>query len=351
MFLKSILIIAAIALVGGYIYYKLKPYGEIINASLSDSYYFSTDGKGVNYSPMGNWFELGNTRFDADVKSFEVIAHHFARDKDHVYYMYATIDQYVDHSTFRFENQYPRDRDHVYIAGFPYDEKIMLVIEGADPNTYRNLDYGYGWARDKDHYYYQNKKLNVDGATFEMVNKSFFKDKHWVYYADWDSLRTTSYSSVGFTKLNDHYAYDNENLYYNSYVDRNPLKDENNMSIEVISKSKEPPIALNDFFVKVDGRIFYKGFELKEAKAGSFVALSAYVGKDDQRVFYEMTSLIDADPLTFVFLDGLFARDAHHVYWDGKLLKGADPGSFQITGHATGEDNNYKYSREDRVKK
>jgi hypothetical protein len=213
------------------------------------------------------------------------------------------------------------------------------------------LDYGVGWARDKGHYYYQHKKLNVDAATFEMVNKGFFKDKHWVYYTDWDSLRTTTYSSLGFTKLNDHYAFNNENLYYNSYVDRNPLKDENNMSIEVISISKEAPIALNDFFVKVDGSIFYKGYELKEAKADSFVALSEYVGKDDQRVFYEMTPLIDADPLTFVFLDGLFAKDALHVYWNGKLLKGADPGSFQITGHATGEDNNYKYSREDRVKK
>ena len=68
-----------------YIVYSLfNQLGDPVDKEISDSYYYSTDGKSMVYSPMGNWFELGKTSFDGDVATFSVLARDYGKDKDYV---------------------------------------------------------------------------------------------------------------------------------------------------------------------------------------------------------------------------------------------------------------------------
>ena len=58
-----------------------------VDEDKSDSYYYSYDKQQIRYSPMGNWFELGNTLIEgADVETFEVLARDFAKDKNNIYF-------------------------------------------------------------------------------------------------------------------------------------------------------------------------------------------------------------------------------------------------------------------------
>ena len=72
-----------------------------VNKELSDSYYYSYNTKKIRYSPMGNWFSLGNSLIEqADVDTFEVLSRDFARDKNHIYFRSDIISNQVAYATF-----------------------------------------------------------------------------------------------------------------------------------------------------------------------------------------------------------------------------------------------------------
>ena len=84
-------------------------------------------------------------------------------------------------------------------------------IEGADIQTFKNLDYFY--AKDKNNVYYYGEKLNgVDPVTFKILDYSYTKDKNFVYhYRD----RLDGVDPLTFKILDHDYAKDKNNVYYN----------------------------------------------------------------------------------------------------------------------------------------
>jgi hypothetical protein len=149
---------------------------------LSEDYYKKSGA--IYFIPGGNGFERGSRKTVADVASFSVIKDVYARDKDHLYFM-GCPQELVDVKTFQLKNKIPVDQQHVFtFEGFASatsacSKNQLTIIEGADPQTYTTLYHQLpALAKDKAHYFYRSQPLNVDYATFNVVNSNFVKDKN-----------------------------------------------------------------------------------------------------------------------------------------------------------------------------
>ena len=111
---------------------------------------------------------------DADPASFEVLATHVARDKNHVWY-YDRVQPGVDAASVVMvdDGRVFKDKDSVHYA---YD-----TIAGADPASFRQL--GAAYYADKNRVYCGPDPIpGADPATFEVLKDSFIgKDKTSVY--------------------------------------------------------------------------------------------------------------------------------------------------------------------------
>ena len=77
------------------------PLGSHVDKELSDNHYYNNSKTKIIYSSMGNWFELGKTEMEADVKSFEVFNRFLSKDKDRIYFKeYPAGDGETDLSSF-----------------------------------------------------------------------------------------------------------------------------------------------------------------------------------------------------------------------------------------------------------
>jgi hypothetical protein len=137
--------------------------------------YFSKGGK-VYFSSMGNFFELGVKELKGtDLKSFEVLASNYAKDKNFVYYNGEKILG-VDASTFEYlEEGFSKDNTRVY-----YFDK---VLEDANPKTFIYLQRGMG--KDNVNVFLEGKLVLegvIDINTFEIINLNYYKDKNNIYY-------------------------------------------------------------------------------------------------------------------------------------------------------------------------
>ena len=176
------------------------PLGNPVDQDISDSHFYNKKKTDVIYSPMGNWFELGKTPLNVDIESFQVLNNKFCKDKNHAYYLAAVIEhQKIDVASFTAKTDdwmwhIGLDKEHVYYLERDFKEgetiaKTML-IEGADPNTYKKLDENF--AKDDQHYFFDNKMIDVDYASFKKVNKTFYTDKKEAYYFTYQLFKSFS---------------------------------------------------------------------------------------------------------------------------------------------------------------
>ena len=90
---------------------------------------------------------------------------------------------------------------------------------------------GRGYAKDKNNIYYEDKKLSgADINTFE-VKEDIVKDKNSIYS---NGKKLEGVDIQSFRKLNEYYAIDKNNIYYNLDSDIKRIKntDENFKIIE-----------------------------------------------------------------------------------------------------------------------
>ena len=124
--------------------------GEV-DKEKSDSYYYSYNRKQIRFSPMGNWFELGNSLIEqADVASFEVLGRNFAKDKNHIYFKSDVISNQVDHASFEvLDGNLVRDKNHVYVPkdDMPNDkvqsmpkQSLLYALKKAEPARFKVID-------------------------------------------------------------------------------------------------------------------------------------------------------------------------------------------------------------------
>ena len=89
---------------------------------------------------------------DADPKTFEMLDHEYARDKNNVFYNTWLVEGADSKSFESIGHGYGKDANHVYVG--------PDVIEGADPQTFEVFYMPY--AKDKNFVYFNGKQMSKD---------------------------------------------------------------------------------------------------------------------------------------------------------------------------------------------
>lgn len=330
----------------------VSPFSGPVNKELSDNYYYSKTKTDIRYSPMGNWFSLGNTKVNhADVNTFEVIDREFAQDKNHLYYKYDTIENEIDKESFRIKDYILFDKNRVYIAkdhlSYKKQDKIndankLFIIKGADPKTFVYLD--FNWAKDNKHHFYNYEPLTVDFETFDVLNNNFCRDKDTLYVIKQDGIDATSINPTTVKKINDSYIYDQEYIYdFEQWIDGQKVNQHFSFPYKDFSSVK----VVEEKYLFIDEKVFYDNEEMTSIDFSSFEIMEATgYSKDKKQVYFLGKIIVDADPSTFsLFNYQLYAKDDKHVFWNGEIIENANATTFKQVGDDTFlyKDKNHKY--------
>ncbi|MCT4615587.1 MAG: DKNYY domain-containing protein [Marinifilaceae bacterium] len=304
--------------------------GEKVDKNNSN-YYYSLDEKQIYFCAMGNWFELGKTVMDVDVESFRVLSdYYWARDKNYLYFESHKLDYLdIDLDTIHFiDFMSIHDTKNVFIINFAekYGEKPVAKVEGADPNSYKNLE-AAGFAKDKNFLFYENKKTNIDPASFKKLNYSFAQDDQNLYL-------------LGKTKENEtHIVFDTLNIDFNSLevLDDYTIRNES---------------ALYTFHYYGDNETAPKLFTFPINESDIFYYEKQAFFRINDKIYMGIEHLEDVDAETFKSLSFGYFRDKNNLYFTDKLIEGVDFETLKFNEDKhTYEDKNYRYIREDKEEK
>ena len=183
---------------------------------------------------------------------------------------------------------YSIDKGKVY-----YRNKIL---EGANPKTAELI--GLSLLKDDNKIYYLNKKIeNADIMSFKVLNEDYAKDKNYVYSG------SEAIDSSLSEKIKDPKTFEflpngiiNATLYgkdkYNVYYIENKMIncfDSYYFIYEVKGINKDKVEVLNDWFIKDDKNIYFKGKILESADYNTFEVLPNGDGKDKNRSYEYLT--------------------------------------------------------------
>ncbi|WP_103070299.1 DKNYY domain-containing protein [Aquimarina sediminis] len=318
------IVLASLGVYGVYRFFN--PFGELVSKEKSDSYFYSRDGEGIIFSPMGNWFSLGKHEMNVDLETFQVLGRDYAKDQEHAYFKSKIIDFGVDVPSFNVKAGYvPMDKNHVYILIDNYyyisdSGKGFEILEDADPNTYEQLNYDF--AKDKKFIFRNNKKFNeVDHESFEIVNNQFCKDKNGVYYYEYQQpLHKIEAKVSHVVDLTSYCVRDDEFVYI--HVNKIDL-DIKDAIVRIPFQDADQIYFYNDnSIVRIDDKIYFKGEILEEANVSTFEEIGYGYVKDDNFVFFQGQIVEGADPHTFKYNDKNYTfTDKNHTYEAGVAVK------------------------------
>lgn len=324
--------------------------------AVSENYYIKS-GK-IYYIPGGNSFERGSVETGADKNTFQVLSADVAKDKAYIYYK-GYAQKQVDYSSFYLENGLFKDKDHVYYSknystepgrpGSPEDRNQWNIVRLADPKTYIPLAApNQQWAKDKSRYFYNNEPLDVDYATYSIINKSFSADKNTLYINENRLIKPTKYVPISIDSLTNRYILLNHNtlLFYAGQLAEQQIQ--NSKDVRVLHNN----VVCIDKKVIVDGNLFHPN----EADASSFEILflstSFFVAKDKNKVYYQEEIIDGADAATYQNLYLAIGKDKDHVYSGADIVHVPDPASFHKINDknfdfADNKGNQFKYVRKE----
>lgn len=325
-----------LSLLIGILFISCSNLGSLVDKEKSDSYFISSKGQ-ITYCQGGNWFELGSIPVQADAKSFEVLSTEIAKDKNDVFYRGCSQKQ-VDRNSFYIEHDIPKDRYHAYTAS---DGKLKK-IEGADSKTFEYLSNNSTWAKDKDGYFLNLKKVRVDRGTFVLINKSFSEDKDSIYMATESGDFRSILQNTGDVKaINDQYMKSRKVIYYLAYHPDPRLLINPFDSIGKIRIIDNDIICVNNQIIS-----YGKKFKYGNVDANSFQLFppdehqvnNDRYSKDRKNVYYDGEVIQGADVHSYTPLSFGFGKDAQNAFYEHALLKGVDSKSFKEidTGDSTG---------------
>lgn len=251
----------------------------------------------------------------------------FGKDKNNVYYLggtahYLSIDV---KSLFAKEEDWMWnigfDKNNVYIFDRLVEQgefKIKAtIIEGANPMTF--VQSSQYFAKDDKNYFFDYKMIDVDYATFIQVNASFHLDKNQAYCHAYQFFKTFHVDIGSFKKIDDYFAYDKTNIYYFVEYARGRIE----KKLQIIPYANFGSVnILNKTHLKVDGKVFYQGYEIKEAYSDSFIVINEEYAKDKQHVYFTGILIKDADVETFHYSEkGYRYKDKNHTFHQGEVVK------------------------------
>jgi len=305
---------------------------KVIDATKSSAYHIK-QGQ-VYYIPGGNSFERGTKKMDADPATFKPIAESYGKDKNSVYFR-GTRQEGIDLESFTIENGIPKDKEHVYYYnGNDIDfnrngDDVLSVIEQADPSSFRKLDKPYTlFAKDKQHYYYRSRCLDVDYKSFEFLNRHFMKDMNSLYLDNGRIFLAVDSSLQKVEKVNNEYVLiDGRKLLYFQ-----PFEGEGIISTE-LPEDSFPIDVVDDDILKTRIVVFAFGRAIPNADPESlhvlFKTKTELIAKDKNHVYYNFEPISEADPLSYQWLDGRVGKDDRFVYYKNQKIVVPDIKSFR----------------------
>ncbi len=242
------------------------------------------------------------------------------------------------------------------------------LIEGADPETFEDLDCTGSYAKDKQFVYHVRHILvGADSKTFECLDGGYGKDETTVYFfggkvedAVSETFEYIDYSYSFISDLVAHYAKDKNSIYINGqvfpnidpetfqYVGSSYIKDKEHVygMFGVLIKGVDPANCTaenlggckfpSEYEIKADG-VYYKGKLIEGADPETFeffvnedgrvlygidknyvFSRKNFIGNGDTEEILEI--LKDADPKTFVSIGFNYGKDAENVFsWMGSM--------------------------------
>jgi hypothetical protein len=184
-----------------------------VDRKISESYFYSFNS--ISYCPNGNWLEVAwPVKCHADVSSFKVLSDDIAKDRKNVFYK-GIIVEGANAKSFRVENEIPKDKNFAYIE--EYDS--LKPIKGVDAKSFQYLDVqGLNprtWSKDNSNYYVNYKKVNVDYASFVILDSGYAKDKDSFYSCLYGNDFFSINANPKHTRILNHlYVRDQNTLYY-----------------------------------------------------------------------------------------------------------------------------------------
>ena len=193
---------------------------------------------------------------------------------------------------------YYRDNNSVYYYSNMYDKKELVKVEGADRNSFAEMDNYF--AKDNKNLYYLGKQIrNISSEGFKFVGPDIAKNKNGVYFlkdktgeGDYEIV-PLNFDSASFDIANkdtSNYFKDKNGIYYLDYgkLLNSELKDVQNA------------------FIKLEG-----------ADIPTFKAFGYGYSKDKNRVYCEYKEFkgVDVPSFTVVLEDeGVVVKDKNRIY-------------------------------------
>jgi hypothetical protein len=181
-----------------------------------------------DYQIKGDKVFYNGRAIAADVRTFRILGHGYAKDRMNVY-LDGMVLRYVDPSTFRLHVSTPEPRglgsvsrgrgvpepNHYFAPKYVVSRYDVMFdgrkVQGASANTFKDLHDGY--AMDAFTVYYFGEKLNgAVSSSFRNLGAGYALDAFGVYYRG-EKMRETVGSS-SFRVLDDGYARDAFNVYF-----------------------------------------------------------------------------------------------------------------------------------------
>ena len=173
------------------------------------------------------------------------------------------------------------DSYSIYKGNVYYGNKIL---EGANPKTAELI--GFSLLKDDKNVYYMGEKVkDVKIKNFEKLGKNYWKNDNKIYYRD---KRIENADIMSFKVLNEDYAKDKNNVYY---IENKMINcfDTYYSIYEVKGINKDKVEVVNDWFIKDDKNIYFKGKILEGVDYNTFEVLPNGEGKDKNRSYEYLT--------------------------------------------------------------
>ena len=192
------------------------------------------------------------------------------------------------------------------------------ILEGANPKTAELI--GDNLLKDDKNVYYRGKKIkDVKIKNFEKLGRNYWENDNKIYYRN---KKIENADIMSFKVLNEDYAKDKNHVYCgNEVIDPSPL----------LGKIKNP----ETFEFLPNGILYgkdkYNVYYISNTMSNCF----------DSYYFIHEVKGINKDKVEL--LNDWFIKDDKNIYFKGKILEGADYNTFEVLPNGDGKDKNRSY--------
>ena len=204
------------------------------------------------------------------------------------------------------------------------------ILEGANPKTAELI--GFSLLKDDKNVYYMGKKIkDVKIKNFEKLGKNYWKNDNKIYYRD---EKIENADIMSFKVLNEDYAKDKNHVYSG--------REEIDSSLS--GKIKDPKtfefLPNGIINATLYGKDKYNVYYIENKMINCF---------DTYYSIYEVKG-INKDKVEV--LNDWFIKDDKNIYFKGKILEGVDYNTFEVLPNGDGKDKNrsYEYLTKDELK-